>query len=87
VKWGIFRQHFWGNLIQHLQGLRRRGKSSGVLLPGTTANPALAEELIACCRTRLSSIKCPRSVDFRATLPRSATGKLYKRRLKAEYWP
>jgi fatty-acyl-CoA synthase len=57
------------------------------LLPGQAASPALAEELIACCRMRLSSIKCPRSVDFRATLPRSATGKLYKRRLKAEYWP
>jgi len=57
------------------------------LLPGKAASPALAEELIACCRARLSAIKCPRSVDFRATLPRSATGKLFKRKLKAEYWP
>jgi fatty-acyl-CoA synthase len=57
------------------------------LLPGKTASTALADELIATCRARLSSIKCPRSIDFRATMPRSATGKLYKRRLKAEYWP
>lgn len=56
------------------------------LLPGQTASPALAEELIATCRARLSSIKCPRSIDFRPTLPRSATGKLYKRKLKSEYW-
>lgn len=57
------------------------------LVPGRTGTPALAAELIAACRERLSGIKCPRSVDFRDSLPRSATGKLYKRRLKAEYWP
>lgn len=57
------------------------------LLPGTAATPALAEDLIAACRERLSGIKCPRSIDFRDSLPRSATGKLYKRKLKAEYWP
>jgi fatty-acyl-CoA synthase len=57
------------------------------LLPGKAASPALADELIDCCRARLSAIKCPRSIEFRETLPRSATGKLYKRRLKAEYWP
>ncbi|OZB17577.1 MAG: acyl-CoA synthetase [Rhodobacterales bacterium 34-62-10] len=57
------------------------------LLPDRTASPALADELIATCRARLSPIKCPRSIDFRTTLPRSATGKLYKRKLKAEYWP
>jgi long-chain acyl-CoA synthetase len=57
------------------------------LLPGQEASAALAEELIATCRARLSALKCPRSVDFRATMPRSSTGKLFKRRLKAEYWP
>ena len=57
------------------------------LVPGRTGTPALAAELIAACRERLSGIKCPRSIDFRDSLPRSATGKLYKRRLKAEYWP
>lgn len=56
------------------------------LMPDQTASAALAEELIACCRARLSAIKCPRSIDFRANMPRSATGKLYKRMLKAEYW-
>lgn len=57
------------------------------LLPQIDPSPALEADLIAICRARLSAIKCPRSVEFRRTLPRSATGKLYKRKLKAEYWP
>jgi acyl-CoA synthetase (AMP-forming)/AMP-acid ligase II len=47
---------------------------------------ALAKELIAFCRTQLADVKCPRSIDFRAELPRHPTGKLYKRLLKDEYW-
>jgi long-chain acyl-CoA synthetase len=47
---------------------------------------ALGRELIAFCRERLASYKCPRSIDFRDQLPRSDTGKLFKRRLRDEYW-
>ena len=47
---------------------------------------ALAKELIAYCREHLAHLKCPRTVDFRAELPRHPTGKLYKRLLKDEYW-
>ncbi|GAA4153960.1 AMP-binding protein [Actinomadura keratinilytica] len=50
------------------------------------AGPGLEAELIAYCRERLAHYKCPRSVDFRAELPRHPTGKLYKRLLKDEYW-
>jgi acyl-CoA synthetase (AMP-forming)/AMP-acid ligase II len=50
------------------------------------AGPDLGRELIAHCREHLADIKCPRSVDFRAELPRHPTGKLYKRLLKDEYW-
>jgi len=50
------------------------------------AGPALAEELIAYCRERLSPIKCPRSVDFDPELPRHPTGKLYKRLIRDRYW-
>jgi long-chain acyl-CoA synthetase len=50
------------------------------------AGPALEQELIAWCRERLSPIKCPRSVDFEAELPRHPTGKLYKRLLRDRYW-
>ncbi len=50
------------------------------------ATPELAIELMDYCRAQLSHIKCPRSVDFRAELPRHPTGKLYKQLLKDEYW-
>jgi acyl-CoA synthetase (AMP-forming)/AMP-acid ligase II len=50
------------------------------------AAAALAGELIAFCREQLADVKCPRSIDFRAELPRHPTGKLYKRLLKDEYW-
>lgn len=50
------------------------------------ASPMLEVELMDYCREHLSSIKCPRSIDFRDELPRHPTGKLYKRLLKDEYW-
>ena len=55
-------------------------------LAAVAAGPALAEELLAFCRQHLSAIKCPRSVDFEAELPRHPTGKLYKRLLRDRYW-
>jgi acyl-CoA synthetase (AMP-forming)/AMP-acid ligase II len=53
----------------------------------TRAGPALEAELIAYCREHLSPIKCPRTVDFEAQLPRTPTGKLVKRHLRDRYWP
>ena len=50
------------------------------------AGPALAEELVAYCREQLAALKCPRSIDFEAELPRHPTGKLYKRLLRDRYW-
>jgi long-chain acyl-CoA synthetase len=50
------------------------------------AGPGLAAELMAYCRARLATNKCPRSVDFEAEMPREPTGKLLKRKLKARYW-
>lgn len=50
------------------------------------AGEALAAELIAFCRQHLSPIKCPKSVDFEAELPRTPTGKLVKRHLRDRYW-
>jgi len=50
------------------------------------AGSELAQELISFCREHLSGIKCPRSVDFEAELPRTAVGKLLKRVLRDHYW-
>ena len=49
------------------------------------AGPELAEELMDYLRPQLSRVKLPRLIDFRAELPREATGKLYKRHLRDEY--
>jgi long-chain acyl-CoA synthetase len=47
----------------------------------------LEKELIAYCRQRLAHYKCPRTVEFRTSLPRDNNGKLYKRLIRSEYWP
>lgn len=49
------------------------------------AGPELEQELIAYCRERLSHVKCPKSIEFRAEFPRTATGKLLKRFLIDEF--
>ena len=43
-------------------------------------------EIINFCKKNLSSIKCPKTIDFEKELPRHPTGKLYKRLLKDRYW-
>jgi len=53
---------------------------------GSRAGPELEAELIAYCRANLAHLKCPRSVDFEAELPRDASGKLLKRQLRSRYW-
>ncbi len=56
------------------------------LLDPALAGPDMEAELIGFCRQNLSHIKCPRSIDFMAELPRHPTGKLYKRLLRDRYW-
>ena len=50
------------------------------------AGPELEATLIAYLKTKLADIKCPRSVDFEAELPRAPNGKLYKQQLRDRYW-
>jgi len=51
------------------------------------AGKQLEAELMVFCRKHLSPIKCPKSIDFAAELPRTPTGKLVKRHLRDKYWP
>ena len=51
-------------------------------MPGVDAGPELEAELIGFCRRASGELKCPRTVDFDAELPRLPTGKLYKRLLR-----
>lgn len=54
------------------------------LRDGHRPDDGLAEELRDYCRQRLATYKCPRRVVFAPALPRSYTGKLYRRRLRDE---
>lgn len=48
---------------------------------------ATADELIAHCRARIARYKCPRSIEFRETMPLSAAGKILKAQLRQEAMP
>jgi fatty-acyl-CoA synthase len=58
-------------------------KALVVLAPGATADQ---EELIKYCKGRLAGYKAPTSVEFRAELFRTTTGKLQKFKLREPYW-
>jgi fatty-acyl-CoA synthase len=45
-----------------------------------------ADDLIAHCRESLAGYKCPKRVEFHETLPRTATGKLQKFKLREPFW-
>ena len=63
----------WGEVV-HATVVRSPGSS----LTG--------EEITAFAREHLASYKVPRSVDFTGELPRTGSGKLLKRQLRAPYW-
>jgi len=44
------------------------------------------QEMIDFCRQHLAHFKCPRRVEFVPELPRTATGKLQKFKLRERYW-
>jgi fatty-acyl-CoA synthase len=54
-----------------------------VMKPGVTATES---ELLEFCRGRLTHYKCPRTVEFMDTLPRTGTGKVLKKELRKKYW-
>ncbi len=58
-------------------------KALVVLRPGASASEA---DLIAHCRSRLAHFKCPTSIELRDSLPRTATGKLQKFKLREPFW-
>jgi len=47
---------------------------------------ATEAELIAHCKSRLASYKAPTSVEVREAIPRTATGKVQKFKLRQQYW-
>ena len=63
----------WGETVKALVVLR-------------AADGATEAELIEHCRSRLAHFKCPTSIELREALPRTATGKLQKFKLREPYW-
>jgi acyl-CoA synthetase (AMP-forming)/AMP-acid ligase II len=63
----------WGETVKALVVVREGGTVT-------------EKDLIDHCREGLAHFKCPTSVEFRTELPRTATGKLQKFRLRSEYW-
>ena len=57
-------------------------KAVVVAKPGSKLSEA---ELIEFCRSRLAHYKCPRSIEFCESLPKTATGKVLKRELRKKY--
>jgi fatty-acyl-CoA synthase len=53
-----------------------------VVKPGRKLSEA---ELIEFCRSRLAHYKCPQSIEFCESLPKTATGKVLKRELRKKY--
>jgi fatty-acyl-CoA synthase len=64
----------------------RWGETVKALVVLRSPDSATEVDLIAHCRARLSHFKCPTSVEVREALPRTATGKLQKFKLREPYW-
>jgi acyl-CoA synthetase (AMP-forming)/AMP-acid ligase II len=64
----------------------RWGETVKALVVSVDGVDVSEDELIAHCRDRLAHYKCPRSIEFRTELARTATGKLQKFKLRAPYW-
>ncbi|MGQ9558292.1 MAG: AMP-binding enzyme [Desulfurispora sp.] len=45
---------------------------------------ATVEEIVAYCKEKLAPYKVPKQVEFRSELPKSAVGKLLRRKLVEE---
>ncbi len=52
----------------------------------TDGSSVTADDLITHCRTSLAGYKCPKRIEFYETLPRTATGKLQKFKLREPFW-
>jgi fatty-acyl-CoA synthase/long-chain acyl-CoA synthetase len=63
----------WGEVV-HATVVRSPGSS------------LTSDQITAFAREHLASYKVPRSIDFATELPRTGSGKLLKRQLRAPYW-
>ncbi len=62
------------------------GETIKALVVVTDGEQVTSDEIIRYCKERLAGYKAPTSVEFRAAIPRTATGKIQKFKLRKEYW-
>ncbi len=62
------------------------GEMVMALVVRTAGSELTEDELIAYTKTRLAGYKCPKHIEFRDILARTATGKLQKFKLREPYW-
>jgi long-chain acyl-CoA synthetase len=61
-------------------------KSVVMLKAGFSPTDALKQEIIEFVRPKLAGFKVPRSLDFVAELPRSAAGKIQRKKVREPFW-
>ena len=64
----------WGEMVQAIVVLKQETQTTD-------------EEIIGFCKERLARYKAPKAVEFCAELPKTGSGKIAKRQLRAKYWP
>ncbi len=64
----------------------RWGETVTALVVVAAGQQVTEGELIAYCKERLARYKAPTSVEFREAIPRTATGKIQKYKLRQQYW-
>ena len=63
----------WGEAVKAVVVLKEGHKATG-------------EEIIAFSRENIAHYKAPKSVDFIEELPKTGSGKIYKKGLRDRYW-
>jgi acyl-CoA synthetase (AMP-forming)/AMP-acid ligase II len=63
----------WGEDVKAVIALKRETKVT-------------EEEIIEFCKDKLASYKKPKTIDFMEELPKTGSGKIFKRALKEKYW-
>jgi fatty-acyl-CoA synthase len=62
------------------------GETIKAIVVRTPESSVTQEQLIAHCKSKMAGFKAPTSVDFVDAIPRTATGKVQKFKLRDEYW-
>lgn len=64
----------------------RWGETVKALVVVAEGKRVTEQELLTYCKERLAGYKAPTSVEFREAIPRTATGKIQKFKLREKYW-